>query len=302
MPKTTKTVTEKPIDKSGWYLDKHKKNNVCQDAAAIFQNMSAIIQKEFIDQLNLPPETKIAIGPCSTSYRGTQNHNVLFSITINNTIEVSYYNNSNTHLFNQDTKLEQGFTISGIYENYTKQGIIGYINQIWVPDQKKKLARVKKRKEAQGELTKDVIDLSHMQFDHYHIPPALNGWINKRRTGRTIPKESLKYYLIADDKTLKTIKTLKSKYTPYEKNSYYNRNKEKPKHFEWLIIVTRSDRNMAKIISLSVKESTSSGYFSYWNAVHESNWFSPKNTMKMLEKYVSERPALTSLLYDTGTK
>lgn len=290
---------KKAQPKESWYTNK------CDQAKEIFEAMGEVIRTKIIDRLELPSNAKLTVGPSTTSHRNSKNHTILFTLQIHSIIEVGMIHNLNAHEFNSSVQLQHCFSITPSGSNRRKamslDGVIEYINDIWFPDQKKRLKAVENRKEAQCDLAENVIGLAKMQFDYASIPPYFDGLLNQRYKNRTVPTDCLKYYVIADEETLKDIKSTRKKYSPYTNNDWWKNQDQDPKHSLAIVIMTRSDRNLARIVSFDSQDGKSSGYFSYWRFQRESNWFSPKNTLKQLDKHATKYPNLANLMYDPGS-
>jgi hypothetical protein len=164
-------------------------------------------------------------------------------------------------------------------------GLISYLNEIWIPSQKRSLERASKRSDMTADLHRDLGKLAVVYDDLTNLPGLVKciARFYKAKSGK------VKYFVITNDQGKEAL-------TKHPNASRWDIARAGLNDVNLVVVTVRSDLNMVKVSWLT-PNSAGGQYYNRYNS-GQSGWFAPKNILYFLGEQLKGQPKLAALLAD----
>lgn len=262
-----------------------KPGQVDPNTSRFHQKLQAVITEEILSKIEKIPEMHINIGPYSHNFNNTTNSgNIIAILTLDQSLEICWQ--CGPRIANN------GFRIKGVRECLTLDGVVGYINEKWLPKVKKKIKSLNVRGDLSKEIEESIKTLNHRKFLHKDLSKLLRSVFGGAYGTGYRYHDLTEHYIISDSKGFKAIEDFKDDTYRYVAAAH-SKTIGNILDLRLICISIRKDKHQIQIAHC-IGEDTNKHYL---NAkVNKTKWGSPKSLMAQLAEHSRSNPAVAALL------
>ncbi|MHA2066677.1 MAG: hypothetical protein ACXABY_20080 [Candidatus Thorarchaeota archaeon] len=247
--------------------------------------LSKVITDELIQRIEHIPEMTVRTGPYSHTYNNNERGNLIASISLDASLDINWIHGPRL--------AQMGFQVSGVNQTFTLEGVIGYINEEWIPKQKPKLPALRKRAKIMEELKLAMQSFNARELNYGDISKLMRSVLVGSSTAKHWDSSII--YVIADKAGFKAIDDFKDHYwaSGFMRDEERRSGRNNPHDYSslrFIAIVARIDKNKTRI------QHFDSQFSRRYDVRNESSWFSPANLMPQLDKYAKKHTCVTAIL------